>query len=509
MMYQVDSLGSSSGRVRSLPAAETSVNREDQVTHSVVVLPGDGVGPELMHSVMSVVDEAGASIDWQVCDAGSTVFRDGIASGLPDETLDAIEGAGVVLKGPLETPIGFGEKSANVTLRKLFELYANIRPVKALPGISTPFAGRDIDFVVIRENVEDLYAGIEHMQTPDVAQCLKLISRKGSEKIARLAFALARAEGRRKVECATKANIMKLTEGLFKSTYESVAADHTEFQSGHLVVDNCAHKMVVAPESFDVLVTTNMNGDILSDLAAGLVGGLGLAPSANLGRHVAMFEAVHGSAPDIAGQGIANPTALMLSAVMMLRHIGEHEVADIVENALYCTLEDGTHLTADIARDADPVGTAAFAGAIIDNFGRNARQLENRKYQPLQMPDVVHGPLGEVSRDMTGVDVFIEWKGNADALGQSLETAIFGTGFRLSMISNRGTKVYPGRTSYTDTVNHWRCRFAWSDSDRSLGDADILSLLTRIGDIHRWMHVEKLQHFDGTPGYTMAQGENR
>lgn len=508
MVYQLDSLGSSSGSVGSLPTAETSVDREDQVTHSVVVLPGDGVGPELMQSVMSVVDEAGASIDWQVCDAGSTVFRDGIASGIPDETLDAIEGAGVVLKGPLETPIGHGEKSANVTLRKLFELYANIRPVKALPGIFTPYAGRDIDFVVIRENVEDLYAGIEHMQTPDVAQCLKLISRKGSEKIARLAFALARAEDRRKVECATKANIMKLTEGLFKSTFESVAADHTEFQSGHLVVDNCAHKMVVAPESFDVLVTTNMNGDILSDLAAGLVGGLGLAPSANLGRHVAMFEAVHGSAPDIAGEGIANPTALMLSAVMMLRHIGEHEVADVIENALYCTLEDGTHLTADIARDADPVGTAAFAGAVIDNFGRTARQLENRKYRPLQMPDVVHGPLGEVSRETNGVDVFIEWKGNADALGQSLETAIFGTSFKLSMISNRGTKVYPGRSTYTDTVNHWRCRFAWTESDRSLVDTDILELLGRIGDIHRWMHVEKLQHFDGTAGFTLAQGEN-
>ncbi len=504
MMYEADSSSVSPGAGRS-----QSPDRAKQVTHPVVALPGDGVGPEVMRAAMSVLDEAGASIDWRICDAGANVFRDGIASGVPDKTLDAIENAGVVLKGPLETPVGFGEKSANVTLRKIFELYANVRPVRALPGIATPFSGRNIDFVVVRENVEDLYAGIEHMQTPDVAQCLKLISRKGSEKIARFAFALAQAEGRHKVECATKANIMKLTEGLFKSTFESVAADFPEFEAGHLVVDNCAHKMVVAPESFDVVVTTNMNGDILSDLAAGLVGGLGLAPSANLGRQVAMFEAVHGSAPDIAGQGLANPTALLLSAVMMMRHIGQQEVADVVENALYCTLEDGTHLTADIARDAESVGTAAFTGAVIDNFGRSSRHLENRTYAPLQIPDAVHGPLGEVTREMAGVDVFIEWKGNADALGQSLETAVFASGFRLSMISNRGTKVYPGRTGHTDTVNHWRCRFAWTDRDRSCTDADIRDLLTRIGDIHRWMHVEKLQHFDGTAGFTLAQGENQ
>ena len=509
MMYQSDSYGSSPGGVRSMRTGAASMDRANQVTRSVVVLPGDGIGPELMQAVMCVIDEAGASVDWQVCDAGTTVFRDGIASGVPDDTLDAVESAGVVLKGPLETPVGYGEKSANVTLRKLFELYANIRPIRALPGIATPYSGRDIDFVVVRENVEDLYAGIEHMQTPDVAQCLKLISRKGSEKIARLGFALARAEGRHKVECATKANIMKLTEGLFKATFESVAADHTQFQSGHLMVDNCAHKMVVAPEAFDVLVTTNMNGDILSDLAAGLVGGLGLAPSANLGRDVAMFEAVHGSAPDIAGQGLANPTALLLSAVMMMRHIGQHEVADVVENALYCTLEDGTHLTVDIARDAEPVSTDAFAGAVLDNLGRSARQLENRTYSPLRMPDVVHGPLGEVSRALTGVDVFVEWKGNADALGQSLETATLASGFRLSMISNRGTKVYPGRIGYSDTVNHWRCRFAWTERGRSCADAEILGLLNRIGEIHRWMHVEKLQHFDGTPGFTLAQGENQ
>src|SRR4029079_15851256 len=221
----------------------------------------------------------------------------GLPSGVPQDTIDSISRSRVVLKGPLETPVGFGEKSANVTLRKLFETYANIRPDRELPGVVTPYSGRGIDLVVVRENVEDLYAGIEHMQTPGVAQCLKLISRKGCEKIARLAFEFARAEGRKSVACASKSNIMKMTEGMLKRTFEEVAKEYKDIQSWHVIVDNACHQLVKKPEQFDVIVTTNMNGDIMSDLTSALIGGLGFAPSANLGNGIAIFEAVHGSAP--------------------------------------------------------------------------------------------------------------------------------------------------------------------------------------------------------------------
>ncbi|MBJ7249534.1 MAG: isocitrate dehydrogenase, partial [Thermoleophilia bacterium] len=283
-------------------------------TQAVTLIPGDGVGPEVAESARKIVDASGVKIDWQVHEAGAEVFKKGLATGVPDDTITSIEQTRVVLKGPLATPVGFGEKSANVTLRKLFETYANIRPVREMPGVPTPYSGRGIDLVVVRENVEDLYAGIEHMETPDVAQTLKLISRKGCEKIVKLAYALAEAENRTNVACATKANIMKMTEGLLKRTFEDIAPEHPEIDSWHVIVDNCAHQLVKRPEQFEMIITTNMNGDILSDLTSALVGGLGFAPSANLGTDVAIFEAVHGSAPKYAGQDTINPTAMILSA---------------------------------------------------------------------------------------------------------------------------------------------------------------------------------------------------
>ncbi|HVK10491.1 MAG TPA: isocitrate/isopropylmalate family dehydrogenase, partial [Gemmataceae bacterium] len=288
----------------------------------VTLIPGDGIGPECVAAARKIIDAAGVPIAWDVQAAGESVFKKGVPSGVPLETIDSIRATRCALKGPLGTPVGYGEKSANVTLRKLFETFANVRPVRELPGVKTPYSGRGIDLVVVRENVEDLYAGIEHMQTPGVAQCLKLISRKGCEKIVRLAFELARAEGRKSVACATKSNIMKLTEGTLKRTFEEVAREYPDVQAWHVIVDNCAHQLVKKPEQFDVIVTTNMNGDILSDLTSALVGGLGFAPSANLGTEVAIFEAVHGSAPKYAGKNVINPTAVLGSAVMMLRHLG-------------------------------------------------------------------------------------------------------------------------------------------------------------------------------------------
>ncbi|MFN7702801.1 MAG: isocitrate/isopropylmalate family dehydrogenase, partial [Deltaproteobacteria bacterium] len=323
----------------------------------VTVIPGDGIGPEVTVATQRILDATGVKIAWEQHDAGAEVFKRGLPSGVPPETIASIRETRVALKGPLETPVGFGEKSANVTLRKLFETYANIRPVRELPGIKTPFTGRGIDLVIVRENVEDLYAGIEHMQTPGVAQCLKLMSKKGCERIVRVAFELAVAQGRKSVHCATKANIMKLTEGLLKRTFEEVAREYPNIAAHHIIVDNCAHQLVKSPEAFEVIVTSNMNGDILSDLTSGLIGGLGFAPGANLGDDIAIFEAVHGSAPKYAGKNVINPTAVLLSATMMLRHLDEFTLAQQIEDALIVTFEQGAS-TQDVKTEGSLSTTA-------------------------------------------------------------------------------------------------------------------------------------------------------
>src|SRR4051812_20088159 len=342
-----------------------------QSTIPVTLIPGDGIGPEVVTAARRIIEATGAPIVWDEHRAGADVFREGLPSGVPDDTIESITETRVALKGPLETPVGFGEKSANVTLRKLFETYANVRPVRELPGVKTPYSGRGIDLVVVRENVEDLYAGIEYMQTPGVAECLKLISRKGCEKIVRLAFEFARAEGRKSVACATKSNIMKLTEGYLKRTFEEIAKEYPDIQSWHIIVDNCCHQLVKKPEQFDVIVTTNMNGDIMSDLTSALVGGLGFAPSANIGNDVAIFEAVHGSAPKYAGKNVINPTAVIGSATMMLWHLGEFDAAVKIENALMATMEEGKVKTGDVVgyESGKNCSTTQYTDEIIKNLG--------------------------------------------------------------------------------------------------------------------------------------------
>src|ERR671934_2251632 len=378
-------------------------------THNVTLIPGDGIGPECVRAAQRIVEATGAKIDWDEQEAGAEVFKKGLPSGVPPETIESIDRTRVVLKGPLETPVGFGEKSANVTLRKLFETYANVRPVRELPGVKTPYSGRGVDLVIVRENVEDLYAGIEHLQTPGVAEALKLISVKGSEKIARFAFEYARSDNRKDVVCATKSNIMKLSEGTLKRAFEAAAPDYPEIESWHLIVDNAAHQLVKRPEQFDVLVMTNMNGDILSDLSSALVGGLGFAPSANIGSEIAIFEAVHGSAPKYAGQDVINPTALILSAVLMLRYLELFEQADAIEHAVLVTLEDGT-LTGDVLGYGNGASTTAYTDAIIGNLGRRSEGWTVREHRPLVLPkladDIDYVKPG--SRAVVGLDVFIE-----------------------------------------------------------------------------------------------------
>ncbi len=479
------------------------------MTTHVTVIPGDGVGPECIAAAQRIIDAAGVAIEWDEQEAGESVFTRGIASGVPTETIDSITRTRVALKGPLGTPVGFGEKSANVTLRKLFETYANIRPVRELPGVNTRYSGSGVDLVVVRENVEDLYAGIEHMQTPGVAQCLKLISHKGSEKIARTAFEFARSEGRKSVVCATKSNIMKLTEGELKRTFETVALEYPDIESHHMIIDNAAHQLVKRPEQFDVIVTTNMNGDILSDLTSALVGGLGSAPSANLGSGVAIFEAVHGSAPKYAGRNVINPTAVILSSVMMLKHLQFFDEAETIENALFATLQQGV-LTGDVVGYDRGAATSDFASAIIDNLGKNVDGYTIRKGRPIAMPEPIANPVTVVpeQRRVVGVDVFVESGLMPHELGAQLDSLVDAAPLRLKMISNRGTKVYPDGNTNIDVVDHYRCRFVPRDDTHDLSREVIRELLAHIEGKVDWMHLELLQEFDGVAAYTKAQGED-
>jgi len=479
-------------------------------THpTVTVIPGDGIGPECVNAAIDIVNAVGVDISWEERHAGERIFEAGVASGVPEDTIESINRTRLVLKGPLGTPVGYGEKSANVTLRKLFETYANIRPVRELPGVTTRYSGSGIDLVVVRENVEDLYAGIEHMQTPGVAQCLKLISRKGCDKIVRLAFEFARSEDRRSVACATKSNIMKLTEGEMKRSFERIAPEYPEIESWHVIIDNCAHQLVKKPEQFDVIVTTNMNGDIISDLTSALVGGLGFAPSANLGSDVAIFEAVHGSAPKYAGRNVINPTAVILSAVMMLKHLGEFDAAETVEHAVLSTLQQGT-LTGDVVGYDLGVSTTEYTKAIIANLGARVDGYTVRRARHVQIPPAPRDPVTvrPASREIVGADIFVETGQYPEQLGPVLEDLAVGSPLKLKMISNRGTKVYPDGNKNIDVVDQYRCRFVRRDATQPVGLADVRDMIGRVEARYQWCHIELLQHFDDQPGYTKAQGED-
>ena len=478
----------------------------------VTLLPGDGIGPEVADAVRRVLDAANARVHWEVVPGGTS---GGATTGLPRETLDAIARTGVLLKGPLATPVGRGMKSANVTLRKLFETFANVRPSRELPGVWTPFTGRGIDLVIVRENVEDLYAGIEHMQTPDVAQALKLVTRPGCERVVSFACELAEDEGRARITCATKSNILKLTEGMMQRVFEEVAADYPRLAAEHLLVDNVAHQLVRRPETFDVIVTTNLNGDILSDLAAGLVGGLGVAPSANIGHDAAIFEAVHGAAPDIAGRDMANPTALLLSAAMMLRHVGDGATAHRIERALETTLRKGIR-TRDLGDGPLCLGTTAFTDCIIEHLDDQqdddavAGRIPPRRPRGARLQPAPE-PIGAITRvpveRTVGADVFVQSDWEPTRLGMALGGMAEGTPLRLQMISNRGTQVYPHAGGRPALVDHFRCRFVARDG-ATVSERDLLTLLERIGLAFRWMHVERLREFDGVPGFTLAQGQS-
>jgi isocitrate dehydrogenase len=484
------------------------------MSHRVTLIPGDGVGPEITAATRRVIEASGVSIEWEEAIAGEAVVRAGDSSGVPQETADSIARTGVALKGPLATPIGFGEKSANVTLRKLFETYANLRPARQIPGVPTRYDGEGVDFIVVRENIEDLYGGVEYMDSRDVAVALKIITRRGSEKIIRYAFELARREGRKKVTCATKSNILKLTEGLFQRVFEEMAPEYPEIEPQHLIIDNVAHQMAKDPAQFDVIVTTNLAGDIISDLASGLVGGLGFASSGNFGDDVAIFEAVHGSAPKYAGKNVINPTALILSSVMMLKHLGEPEAAQSIEDAVFATLEQGA-VTLDVARQAGNVeqatSTSGFADSVIENLGKQPSARYPTKAEPPETAPVPLArweprPVDPPDTVLLGVDIYTEMDGDPQPVGQALDEAA-GPEFKLLLISARGTVVYPTGNPHTDTVGWWRCRFVAAEDGGTVDDAAILRLLGRVGERMTWAHVQKLRVIEGETGFTKAQGQ--
>jgi isocitrate dehydrogenase len=482
----------------------------------VVVAEGDGIGPEITRATRRVLEAAGARIAWHDVTLGKVAYERGDASGVPEDAWQLVRRHRVLLKGPITTPQGGGYKSVNVTLRKSLGLFANVRETKSY-GPYVPTRHDVMNLVIVRENEEDLYAGIEHRQTREVTQSLKLITRPGTERIVRFAFAYARAYGRRKITCMTKDNIMKVTDGLFHRTFDAVAADYPDLEAEHLIIDIGAAKLADRPDAFDVIVTLNLYGDILSDIASQIAGSVGLGGSANIGDGVAMFEAVHGSAPDIAGRGIANPSGMLLAAVQMLVHVGQAEVAERIGNAWLRTLEDGVH-TGDLYRagsSIERVGTDAFADAVIARLGQDPRHLPPVHYRKIDLHVELPEPPRE-RKELRGVDVFLDWSEagrDPDVLGRGVRDAARSVGWNLSMITNRGVKVYPDGFPETFRTDHWRCRFMPVDADPTaraapLDMGDVLRLLAAVHEAgFEIIKTEGLYDFDGRPGYSLGQGE--
>ncbi|HEY7906043.1 MAG TPA: NADP-dependent isocitrate dehydrogenase [Wenzhouxiangella sp.] len=490
------------GRYSATPSTQTKT--------TVALAPGDGIGPEITQAVCQILEAARAPIEFVPITIGEQCYLNGASSGIDDEAWSVIRTHRLLLKGPITTPQGGGYKSVNVTLRKSLGLFANIRPCKSYaPWIETHHP--KLDVLIVRENEEDTYAGIEHRQTQEVTQCLKLISRPGSERLIRYGFELAKAQGRQKIHCLTKDNIMKLTDGLFHQIFDEVAQEYPEIETQHLIIDIGTALLADQPERFDVIIAPNLYGDILSDVAAQLTGSVGLGGSANIGRDFAMFEAVHGSAPDIAGRDMANPTGLLFAALELLRYIGAHDVAQRIQLAWAHTMEAGLH-TPDLFSEhlsQQKLGTQAFAQAIIDRLA----EVAINDTPPVAWPDpekIELSPHKSANKTLLGIDVFIDF--NQDdrdphRLGQKIEAITEGCALDLSLITNRGVKVYPNGLPETYCTDHWRCRFKGVDG-HTFTHRQVLDLLGRFEAAGiDFIKTEHLYAFDGKPGFSMGQGE--
>ncbi len=495
------------------------------MTKAITIAYGDGIGPEIMESTLEILREAGADIKIDTIEVGKNIYEKGFNSGLMPSAWEELNTTRVLLKAPITTPQGGGYKSLNVTLRKKLGLFANIRPVSSFyPFIETKFP--KMDMVIVRENEEDLYAGIEHRQTDQTYQCLKLVTRQGCEKIIRYAFEYAVTNDRKKVTCFSKDNIMKMTDGLFHKVFNEIAKEYPTIENDHYIIDIACARLATKPEIFDVIVTMNLYGDIISDIAAEISGSVGLAGSANIGEDYAMFEAIHGSAPDIADKDLANPSGLIQAAVMMLVHIGQSEIANKIRNALYKTIEDGIH-TSDIYSEGSSkkrVGTKDFTTAVISNLGLKPEKLAVAHFLNSNKKTEITTTKKTVileKKSLIGFDLFIDWQNNFDALLGALKV-MESERLEIKMISAKGLMLWPlidkgMMPNYAQGLT--TIRFIGKgisgkssseilDANKSITHQDIIDMLSYLNEKKfDFVKYEGLYLFDGKPAYTSGQGE--
>jgi isocitrate dehydrogenase len=478
--------------------------------HPITVAYGDGIGPEIMEAVLKILAEARVPLNIDTIEVGQKFYEKGVTTGIPPAAWDSIKRTKVLLKAPITTPQGGGYKSLNVTMRKALGLYANVRPCTSFhPYIKSMHA--NMNLVIVRENEEDLYAGIEYRQTQDAFQSVKIITRSGSERIMRYAFEYAVNNNRKKVTCMSKDNIMKLTDGAFHDMFTMVAKEYPQIESDHYIIDIGSARIASKPHLFDVIVTENLFGDIISDIAAEVSGSVGLAGSANIGANYAMFEAIHGSAPDIAGKNIANPSGLLHGAIMMMVHLGLNEHASLIHNAWLKTIEDGQH-TGDIQNEMSKakLGTKEFAQAVIDRLGQEPATYRVVKYAPSKGNVSIHAVMAAETeeRKLIGLDFFVHWTGkDINQLGEQI-AALSTDALALTMISCKGLKVWPNMVTEMDFTDRFRCRFLPKDKKAEVTRADIAKLMTKAAekDID-FLKIETLFTFDGKAGFSASQGE--
>lgn len=498
------------------------LNNSKQTINStnVALAVGDGIGPEIMDVVMRILQKSGARLKFEFVELGEKLYQKGYETGISEDAISVILRNKILLKGPITTPQGGGFKSINVTLRKMLGLYANVRPCKSYhPFVKTNFP--NLDVIIIRENEEDLYAGIEYKQTQDSVTCIKLITRSGCEKIIRYAFEYVRKNNRKKLTCMTKDNIMKMTDGLFRSVFNEISSEYPEIQTDHYIIDIGTARLAANPEIFDTIVTLNLYGDIISDVVAEVTGSVGLAGSSNIGKDYAMFEAIHGSAPTIVGQGLANPSALINSAVQMLAYIGQGSIAKIIEDALLYTIESGFH-THDIFKDGGyskkKLSTSEFGDAVIDNFGKIPASLtSNFQYEDFDFdskPTKKMLGIAEASKyehsskielfNISGVDLFVKFCGNGEEIGHLAEKIASKSDFKLLEISAKGIKIYPSEIAKYTVGDFWRIRLL-KDSGSKNDILDLISLFYEEEGLDV-ISTQNLYDIYGKKSYSISQG---